>query len=36
LKRVAIEDDFDDFVFSSGAGGNNTDTKEHLEALSNS
>ena len=36
LKRVAIEDDFDDFVFSSGAGGNKTDTKEHLEALSNS
>lgn len=35
LKRVAIED-FDDFVFSSVAGGNNPDTKEHLEALSNS
>ena len=35
LKRVAIED-FDDFVFSSVAGGNNPDTKGHLEALSNS
>uniref|UniRef100_A0A0E0JN72 Uncharacterized protein n=1 Tax=Oryza punctata TaxID=4537 RepID=A0A0E0JN72_ORYPU len=33
LKRVAIED-FDDFVFSSDAGGNNADTKEHLEAFS--
>jgi len=34
MKRVAMED-FDAFVFSSSTDGNNPDTKEHLEALSN-
>lgn len=29
-------EDFDAFVFSSSTDGNNPDTKEHLEALSNS
>jgi len=31
---VAIEENFVDFVVSSGKGGNNPETKEHFEALS--
>jgi len=31
---VAREENFLDFVASSGKGGNNPETKEHLEALS--